>query len=477
MHYPSALIVGLGESGDAAASLLLGEGTAVTVTDQSDGPEVRAKAAALEQRGARVLLGACSAEAGAAQFARGPDVAVISPGVRGDSDLVKGLEAKGIPVISELELGASRCACPILAITGSNGKSTMTKLCAEALALAGRRSASAGNYGRAVCRAAAESRDLDWLVVEVSSFQLEKVRSFRPRVGVLLNIQPNHLDRHGSLETYVALKMRLFERMGKGDVAIVHDECAAGLPAVVAGLQGEMIATAFGLSGEADYRFGGNRVWLRPGRRLEPVGATEAGGRNGNGSAVAGSVGFENTVFANEILGLTAAAAVAAVEACGEDPAVLARAARTFEPLPHRMQKVGEVRGVAFVDDSKATNLSALRAALQVSSERVALIAGGLLKETDLRVPEDVLAQKVKGAYLIGRDGPRLMSAWSSVVPCRVCGSLEEAVRAAWAERSRVDTILLSPGCTSFDQFEDFEDRGRQFTSIAAQLKGEEERQ
>ncbi|MDI6775521.1 MAG: UDP-N-acetylmuramoyl-L-alanine--D-glutamate ligase, partial [Verrucomicrobiota bacterium] len=414
-----------------------------------------------QDRGVRPLLGAPTAAAGASAGAERQDVAVVSPGAPADSAVVRELEALGIPVISELELGASRCACPLLAVTGTNGKSTMAKLCAESLIAAGRRVALAGNYGRALCRAAPEeSRHLDWLVVEVSSFQLEKAATFRPRVGVALNVQPNHLDRHGTLEAYGALKMRMFARMEKGDVAVLHDEAAGRFGAPVP--NGGPIVTTFGISNEADYRFGGNRVWMRTGRRLEPAG---------------GSVGFEKTIFGNEILGLTAAAAVAAVEACGEDPVAVAKAARTFEPLPHRMQTVAEIRGVAFVDDSKATNLSALCAALRISSDRVALIAGGMLKETDLRLPAPWLDRKVRQACLIGRDGPKLKEAWDSLAPCRLCVSLEEAVRAAWAERARVDTILLSPGGASFDQFDDFEDRGRKFADIAVQIQREETQQ
>jgi UDP-N-acetylmuramoylalanine--D-glutamate ligase len=475
-RYQTALVVGFGESGEAAASLLLSEGTAVTVTDRDTGPEMKEKAGRLEQSGARVLLGPGAVNDLPWGQPQAPfDVAVVSPGVPGDSELVARLEGKGVPVISELELGASRCACPMLAITGTNGKSTMAKLCGESLAAAGRRVSVAGNYGRALCRLAAESGNLDWLVVEVSTFQLEKIRSFRPRIGVVLNIQPNHLDRHGSLDAYAALKMRMFEHMGKGDVAILHDECVPRAGTLDPARADGPIVTTFGLANGSDYRFGGKRVWLRAGRRLEPVpGPLSRGTRKAETKQ--GSVGFENTLFANDVLGLTAAAAVSVIEACGEDPAVVAKAARTFEPLPHRMQHVASIRGVAFVNDSKATNLAAVRAALQMSSDRVALIAGGMLKETDLRLEEKWIIRKLKAVYLIGRDARKMQEAWGRQVTCRLCGSLEEAVRAAWQERKRVDTVLLSPGGASFDQFEDFEDRGRQFTRIVSQLKTEEDK-
>ncbi len=469
-----ACVLGLGESGEAAARLLLDEGARVFVLERDDTPTLRQRAAALETRGAQIQLGIPTASAHPSWWHEPFDLAVISPGIRSDSSLVREFQSRNIPIIPEIDLAASRCRCPILAITGTNGKSTLAKLCAESLAAAGRRVALAGNYGYALSRLVSQSATFDWIVLEVSSFQLEMARTFHPRIGVLLNIQPNHLDRHGTLEAYAQAKMRLFAHMEKGDIALLHEDEISRLSTLPSN-GGPLVAT-FGLSEKADYRFGGGRVWLRQGRRLEPVRGTPR--CMGKPSEPHGSsIGFENTLFAHPIMGLTAAAAVAALEASGEPPSAVARAARSFQPLPHRMQIVAEWRGVRFVDNSKATNLSALSAALQLSSDRVALIAGGILKEDNLLLPAPWLSRKVRLACLIGRDAPRLYAAWQKLVPCHICRSLEEAVRVAWAVRASVDTILLAPGGASFDQFHSFEERGRSFAAFANHIKQEEWKQ
>jgi UDP-N-acetylmuramoylalanine--D-glutamate ligase len=329
----------------------------------------------------------------------------------------------------------------------------MVKLCAEALAAGGRRAALAGNYGTGLCDIASRSGDLDWIAAEVSSFQLEKVREFRPRVGVLLNLQPNHLDRHGDMQTYAETKARLFQRMQDGDTGIVLDRIAGGVRSLCGGTNRWI---TFGLSESAAYRYvpGAVRV-AGTGRVREDR-----------------SVSVEGTLFDNPILGHTAAAVVAAGDACGLDPAAMERAIRSFEPLPHRMQKVAEYRGVLFVNDSKATTLSAVQAALRMTPAPVRLIAGGLLKEKDLEFVKEALARKAAKVYLIGASSEDLRNAWESVVACSVCGDLGSAVQAAWADARAGETVLLSPGCASFDQFRDFEQRGERFVEHVSALQG-----
>lgn len=437
--------MGLGVSGVSAARLLAAEGARVTAIDHAAGAALEAKASELRKLGVNVVTG-CNSVPGE-PF----DVAVVSPGIAADSAWVRDVVRRGTLAISELELGYRRCACPLLAVTGTNGKSTLVKLCGDALAAAGLRAALAGNYGRPLCDVASESGELDWIVVEVSSFQLETVAEFRPRVGVLLNIQPNHLDRHRDLRTYGELKARLFARMGRGDMAVILDrhvdqvrervEQAAGNPGD--GVQW----TSFGLSAAADYRYENGAVFFR---------------RNG----AQASVSLKGSTFANPILGQSGAAAVAALNGCGIAPEIVAQAARRFEPLPHRMRQIAEVRGVRFVDDSKATTLAALEAALQMSDGPVRLIAGGLLKEHDLAGVKEMLVNKTRGVYLIGQDSGKLAGAWGDAVVCRECGTLDRAVRMAWAEACGGEVILLAPGCASFDQFKSYEDRGNQFITI-----------
>lgn len=496
--YKTALVLGLGVSGEAAARLLLGEGTCVTAVDYCDNTDLRNRSEKLEKEGAVVILG--SDELPDGNF----EVCIISPGVPSHSAWARTIKTRRIEILSELELGASRCECPMLAVTGSNGKSTLSKVCGEAMALAGQRVVLAGNYGLPLCAVAGRSAELDWIVLEVSSFQLERVRSFRPRVGVLLNVQPNHLDRHGDMETYMKIKARLFRRMRnaecpdslersgrsaetgakkrpeirqrrtiapgarqgpnlprrrrglapqmrglkseirngeKGDVGIVLDK---DLEAVKRLSRGRNRWVTFGLSEQADYRYVDG--WI------------------------CRSISVKGTIFENEVMGLTAAAAVAAIGACGFDPRAVESAIESFEPLPHRMQEILRIGGVRFVDDSKATNIAALQAALKMTQGSVRLIAGGLLKEKDLKPPKELLAQKVRKAYLIGKASEEMEVAWRDVVQCSLCVHLEKAVEAAWQEAEAGETILLSPGGASFDQFRNFEDRGEQFVRIVKSL-------
>lgn len=444
--YASALVLGLGVSGEAAAHLLLGEGTRVTVVDQAATPPLEARAQALRARGAEVRLGVTLPAAGAPYA-----VAVLSPGLSPLSPWVRAQVPPGVPLIGELELGASRCRCPLLAVTGSNGKSTLVTLCTEALVLAGRRARSGGNLGTPLCALAPLSEALDWIVVEVSSFQLECVSSLRPRVAVLLNLQPNHLDRHGDLATYAATKCRLFARLGAGDTAVVRDTL---VPLVAGQVQAPGVAwLTIGLSADADWRY-------RPGQVC---------GRAGGG------VDLRQTRFDNPILGEAAAAAAAALGACGVAPALVEAALRANRALPHRLTELGAVRGVRFFDDSKATSLAAMAAALQMVDGPIRLIAGGLLKETDLGLVQELLAKKVRAVYGIGKAAALMVKAWSPVVATRNCGDLDAAVRAAWADAGAGETILLSPGCASFDQFRSFEERGERFSRVFEAIRKEAE--
>lgn len=444
-RYKSALVLGLGVSGEAAAKLLLSEGTRVAVIDNSNETDLAKRAENLDKQGVAVILG--SDVVPEEKY----DVCVISPGVAGNSEWVKTVESRWVETISELELGASRCECPMLAVTGSNGKSTMVKICGEAMRHAGCRTAFAGNYGSPLCEVVASSADLDWVVCEVSSFQLEKVKDFRPRVGVLLNIQPDHLDRHGDMKTYVEMKIRLFARMKKSDVGIVLDEKLKEVAELSAG--GNRWVT-FGLSEQADYRYENGCVYF-------------------DNHGLRESVSITGTLFDNEIMGVMAAAAFAAIRACGPDYKAVDKALRGFNPLPHRMQEIAVINGVRFVDDSKATNLSALCAALKMSAESVRLIAGGLLKEKNLKSVKKLLAKKTKKVYLIGQAAREMEAAWQDIVECCSCVGLEKAVQTAWKDARRGETILLSPGCASFDQFKNFEDRGDQFKRMVMKLDKE----
>ncbi len=432
-----ALVLGLGVSGAAAARLLLREGYDVSVVDASHGDELAKRAAALCGEGAYVILDAKQVPAG--DF----ELCVVSPGVAYDSDWSRKIVDSGMQAVSELELGFRYCRCPIVAVTGTNGKSTLVKLCSDILEAAGLRVEPAGNYGIPICDVAGRSGSLDWLVVEVSSFQLEWPGTLRPRVGVLLNIQPDHLDRHGDMGRYCALKTRLFANMSAGDYCLVP-ESLSGL-ADSAARQGAHVAT-FGDSAAATYRYGAAEV--------------------SHSGAGAGPVGMGGTYFDNPVMGLAAAAALGVADACGVEGAVVEQVFKRFEPLPHRMQRVGVYDGVTYIDDSKATNLAALAAALRMTSQPVHLIAGGLLKEKDLDCVKEVLAKHVSRIYLVGDSVCCMSEAWEGVADCHVSGTVEQAVAEASASATSGTTVLLSPGCASFDQFRGYRERGEHFQKL-----------
>lgn len=438
-----ALVLGLGGSGVAAAVLLLSEGAAVTVIDRAQTDGLRDQARALEEKGAKVFLQ--RSDVPNAPF----DLCVVSPGVPSTSPWIGEMNRRGVKVIPELELGWSRRSGRAAAITGSNGKSTAVKLFAEALQQAGQAAVPAGNYGPAISKVVLEQPGAPWVVLEVSTFQMETAAKFRPDVGILLNVNPNHLDRHGDMATYTSLKAKMFANTFGKDACIVHEPLLGRIRQLSKG-RGRWIS--FGSSKTADYRYDGGKIFHGKQCKADLAG----------------------THFGNEILGLAAAAVVAGIEACGLDPECVVKAAKIFSPLPHRMQVVREIGGVKFINDSKATNLAAMSAALKMLPGKVRLIAGGLVKEKDFSFVKELLAQKVIGVYLIGQALEEMASAWSDVVPCVRCVTIDKAVAAAWNDACAGETVLLSPATASFDQFRNFEERGDVFARLVKDLAEEE---
>ena len=419
MHrYQSALVLGSGRSGRAAEALLRSEGTTVLTVCQELTPDYDFDELHFE-----------------------PEVAVLSPGFALTHPWVQQLVERGVPLLSELELGWSRRHCPVIAVTGSNGKSSVVKWLVDALSLAGYSAVPCGNYGFPVSAAVHLPEVPDWLVAEVSSFQLESVQKFHPQVGVLLNVLPNHLDRHGDMETYRSLKLRLFARMRESAAAVVPFGLFQTLENELS--NGSGLWKTFGTEAGADFRFADGRV---------------------------GDYDLRGTYFDNEVLGAAAAAVVAVWDSCGLPPEILEQSARDFQPLPHRMQTVAEMDGVRYIDDSKATNLAGMCAALRMCSGKVHLIVGGRAKEHDLSFAKDLLAQREPRLYLIGEACDAMQMAWNDCVECVVCGTLERAVASARESAEPGDTVLLSPACTSFDQFGSFGERGKAFVREVTRL-------
>lgn len=436
LPYSKALVCGLGASGVAAARLLRAEHTEVRGVDERDTSETRVRAQELVTLGCVVDLGVSQAPTD--DF----DVAVVSPGWALDEPFLSALRGRGIPLIAEMELGWSRFRGRTLAVTGSNGKSSVVKALASAFGAAGHSAIPCGNYGQPVCQAVMDSPAANWLVIEVSSFQLETCRAFRPDVGLLLNILPNHLDRHGTMAAYAQLKARMFSRQQPDDVALVPPEWLERFRAWSGG-QGAW--TTFGAESEAT-------IGYSPGRIA------------GQGRAI----DIHGSLFDNAVLGPNAAGLFGAARGAGVAPEHIRKALLQFEPLPHRARRIGEYDGVVYVDDSKATNLSAMMASLRMQDRPVWLIAGGRPKETDFTAAIPVLRERVRGVFLIGEAAAAMEAAWGQEVSCQVCGTLEHAVGTARMAARPGDCILLAPACTSYDQFRSYVERGDAFGRWAA---------
>ncbi len=433
-----AMVCGLGASGAAAARLLRAEGAGVVAVDERDTPEVRKAAQELEAWGCAAVLGAKEPPAG--DF----DVAVASPGLRGDGVFLSAIRARGIPPMSEMELGWSRFGGRTVAVTGSNGKSSVVKALAGCFEAAGMGAVPCGNYGLPVSQAVLEAGGADALVIEASSFQMETCVEFRPDVAVLMNVLPNHLDRHGTFEAYARLKARMFARQRAGDTALVPSEW---LERFREWSGGQGCWKTFGTGTAVEYAY-------EPGRIVERGGA---------------SADIRGTYFDNEVLGPNAAALFGSARAAGISPEAVEAALRRFEPLPHRAEPVGEWNGVRYVNDSKATNLSAMMASLRMQDRPVWLIAGGRPKETDFSAAVPLLRERAKGVFLMGEAAAAMKAAWACAVACEECGTLARAVAAARRAARPGDTVLLAPACTSYDQFRAYPERGEAFRKLASE--------
>ena len=431
-----AMVCGLGSSGAAAARLLRAEGAEVLAVDERDTAESRKTSEALAALGCAVALGAKAPPDGAF------DVAVVSPGLPFDGAFLSALRRRGLPLVSEMELGWSRFRGRTIAVTGSNGKSSVVKALAECLEAAGLRAVPCGNYGLPVCGTALDFPDAHWLVVEASSFQLETCADFRPDVAVLVNVLPNHLDRHGTLDAYARLKARMFARQQAGDVALVPPEWKERFQAWSGG--GGRWET-FGARNDLDFVYSPRRIAERAGE----------------------GVSIEGSYFDNEVLGPNAAALYGAARAAGVPPATIQTVLKRFRSLPHRAEPVGESNGVRYVNDSKATNLSAMVASIRMQDRPVWLIAGGRPKESDFSAAIPALKARVRGVFLIGEAAEAMAASWSAILPCEICGTLERAVAAARRSAKPGDAVLMAPACTSYDQYRAYPDRGEAFRKFA----------
>ncbi|HET7226830.1 MAG TPA: UDP-N-acetylmuramoyl-L-alanine--D-glutamate ligase [Candidatus Eisenbacteria bacterium] len=439
------LVVGAARSGLAAARLLARHGLDVRLVDRA---RPTAGAEALAALGIEAVFGSDDAS----QLA-GRDVVIWSPGIPLGHPIADAARARGIPVLSELELGWLAARAPFLCITGTNGKSTTTDLTGALLRAAGREVAVCGNIGRAVCEVAETIGPSGLLVVEVSSFQLETVERLQPFVATWLNLTPDHLDRHGSLEEYARLKQRLFARQTESDWAVWN----ADDPQVMAHRAGAAQPLTFSHAGAVEEgacaRDGAIQLAWRGGtERLIEADALKIPGPHNLDNALA---------------------ALATVLPLEPPPDALRRVLAEYRGLEHRLEPVARIDGVAFVNDSKATNVPSLAVALVSFPPGIVLIAGGRDKQQDFTPVRDQVKARCQHVVLIGEGADRIAAAWRGV-PMSRAGTLGEAVDAAFdvARRAGGGVVLLSPACASFDMFQDYEHRGRAFKDEVARLQG-----
>ncbi|MGH2663049.1 MAG: UDP-N-acetylmuramoyl-L-alanine--D-glutamate ligase [Actinomycetota bacterium] len=433
------VVVGLAASGAAAARVLRSNGARVRITETRPREEVAAWADQAEAAGAEVLAGGHQPE-----HLEGADLVVTSPGVPERANVLTWARQRNIPLWSELELGARLAGCPYVGVTGTNGKTTTTEMIAAAMRDGGMDAIACGNVGYPFSLAATEGHDA--LAVEASSFQLRFQESFHPRVSVLLNLAPDHLDWHGSFDAYRDAKRQIFARQ-RGDDVHVGNRGDAHAAEVSRTAPCTVTWFSLGVPGPGEVGMVGGEVVSRVGDQA--------------------SLGIPASTSASHVA--DAAAAAAAGLAFGLDPAAVRQALVESTPLPHRGTVVAEIDGVRYVDDSKATNPHAALGAL-AGLDDVVLIAGGRSKGIDLS-PLAAAIPGLAGAVVIGEAADELEALFSGRVPVRRAGSMEEAVAEARRLATAGGTVLLAPACASQDMFRDYRDRGERFAAAARALE------
>ncbi len=440
------LVVGLARTGIVTALFSAGYGATVTAIEEK--PEAALAAAALKLRAAGVKL-----EFGAQSEATflEQDLIVLSPGVPANLPLLELARKHGIPVWSEIELAWRFLRGKLIAITGSNGKTTTTCLVAHILKDAGIPTLVGGNIGVPLLALVESSTDKSVTVAEISSFQLETIEAFRPEIGVLLNLTPDHLDRHGSMEAYAQAKMRMFENQLDRDVALLNAddiEITRRMPSrphiFWFSRQKRVAEGAFLRDEQIIFRIDGSEILLA--RRDEIT--------------LRGEHNVENVL-----------AACAASYLAGADPAAIASGVKTFKGVEHRLEFVAEIGGVSYYNDSKATNVDAALKAIEAFPGPLLVILGGKDKGSPYAPLREPLRQRARAAITIGAAADKIASELSNTVPLHHAGTLDRAMEYAMEMAKPGDVVLLAPACSSFDQFENYEHRGRAFKELVANLE------
>ena len=436
------LVVGLGRSGAASAIFLQERGAKVTVSDSKSEAQLQNDVPALLDRGISIEAG----RHGERTF-RDQDLIVVSPGVPSDQPQLQQARALGIPVIGEVELAFRHLQGKVLAITGSNGKTTTTSLVGEILEKSGKQTLVGGNIGTPVISLVGKSTPETNLVLEISSFQLETIARFRPWIAAILNITPDHLDRHHTFQAYVDAKARIFENQEAGDFAILNADDSACVA-----LRSRVKSELYWFSRKQEVERGaylkGDQVIFRRNGTGQPV-------LRRNEIQLKGEHNVENVL-----------AAVAMSMLAGCTPDQVRRAVMEFRAVEHRLELVTSINGVTFYNDSKATNVDATIKALESFPGNIHIILGGKDKGSDYTLLNPLLRERVKRAYLIGAAAEKIASQIKGAAPLVHSGTLEHAVRQAFDAARPGDVVVLAPACASFDQFENYEQRGRVFNEL-----------
>ncbi len=442
------LVVGLGKSGVASAVFMKKHGAKVTVSDTKSGDELRNEIPVLLDNGITVETGGH----GDRTF-RGQDLIVVSPGVAVDAPPLVQARSLGESVIGEIELAAQFLPGPIVAITGSNGKTTTTTLTGEIMAAAGFPSLVGGNIGTPAISLAERAKSDTVIVLEISSFQLETVQTFRPKVAVVLNITPDHLDRHRTFEIYTNAKARIFENQQGSDFAVLN----ADDPTCVS-MASRARSKVFWFSRQKEVPQG---AWVREGNIVFRDGSNQTEIMQVSEIPLKGAHNLENVL-----------AAVCASVLMGCAPAKIRQAVQNFKAVEHRLEYTATINEVDYYNDSKATNVDATIKALESFPANIHLILGGKDKGSDYTVLNDLLRQRVKRVYTIGAAATKIESQINGpeVVHAE---TLDNAIRKAHAVAQPGDVVVLAPACASFDQFKNYEHRGQVFKDIVKGLAAE----
>jgi len=442
------LVVGLGKSGLAAAHFLRRKGAHVTVSDKRSAEALAVQLPTWADDGIVLQSGGHDG----ATFVK-QDLIVVSPGVPMDTpELMHAVEA-GVPVIGELELASHFIHGKILAITGANGKTTTTALVGEILKAAEIPTLVGGNIGVPLIALVGDSTDQTWSVLEVSSFQLESTVDFHPQIAVILNITPDHLDRHGTFENYALTKELIFRQQGRGDSLVLNADNTRTADAAQ-----RATADIYWFSAQHAVDRG---AWVARGDVLFCSGPDQPAETIMDAGAIPikGQHNVENVL-----------AAVCAARLVGVSADVICKAVTAFKAVEHRLEYVATVGGVAFYNDSKATNVDATAKAIGAFDSGVHLILGGKDKNSNYAELTSLLQERVRAVYTIGAAAAKIESQLAGIVPMHSCGTLASAVQAAMAQAKSGDVIVLAPACSSFDQFDSYEHRGRVFKELVHQI-------